>query len=261
VPRRARLRPLALNVVILSGLVKRTFENGLVKDPEGEFYAHHLLGASRDELKLEEFITKKLLLVKGEAGEEFVKACFANEIEKNLRRNQEWAEELTPSALARTIVAKEIDLFIADVGSCKAVLDEPEVRREYRPLRDPKDSLLSTMLPAVKLGKHEFAQLGVYRICFGLPRLDKDWTGLIDQAFDSLMTEGIRSLLSLYLDYIKHDIDRDSFIPFLLDEDDTVQSSVVRAHFDPLIKYAKASAHIKEGQSRQEGKTRDGDIV
>ena len=63
-----------------------------------------------------------------------------------------------------------------------------------------------------------------------------------------LRSEGIRSLLSLYRDYLDLDKHGDSFKPFLLPTDDSVQSHVARSYFErlPMIRELMGKVKVED---------------
>jgi hypothetical protein len=127
------------------------------------------------------------------------------------------------------MIEQNADLLVADVSTCQSLMAQAEIRERYRPLKEAKHTAL---LPSLKMGEQEYARLALYRIAFGLSRDDHEWKQMIDEAFECLMSEGIRSLLSLYREYV----DRASaFRSFLIPDDDTVASQLVRSHFEGLI--------------------------
>jgi ABC-type amino acid transport substrate-binding protein len=241
-------RPLPYLGIPLSAIVKTSFQQSF--PGKSGFSAGILLEGSTDRRVLGLFEGAKLLLVRGEVATEFVEAFFDSDIKNHLMGQAlEYADSLDPSKIAQTIDEKDVDLFVADVGTCKAVLEKRGVQGKYQAVGESRGEEKHSLLAPVRFGKHRFAQLGLYRIAFGLPKADEPWQQLVDKAFDALMTEGIRSLLALYRKYIDGDARGDSFLPFLIEDDDTIQSSMVKLHFQPLIRRALQLRDKRKGTS------------
>jgi hypothetical protein len=69
---------------------------------------------------------------------------------------------------------------------------------------------------------------------------------MIDDAFECLMSEGIRSMLSLYREYL--DQPGNAFRPFLIPEDDTVTSQFARKCMESLKEIRELQAEEREFQ-------------
>jgi len=221
-------RPFPYLGIPLSGLVSCTFEEKL-KAAGMEFHAQHLLNHPSKELLIQ-VSGAKLMLVRGEAGEEFAEAFFSSKLMGQFKL-VESPEDLAPANLLEAMVAESADLFVADVGTCRSVMEQREASKSYTPL---KESEQTEIMSPLQMGAQKYAKLALYRIAFGLPKGDDQWKRMIDDAFEYLMSEGIRSLLSLYRDYLDLDKQGDSFKPFLLPTDDSVQSHVARSYFEKL---------------------------
>jgi len=221
-------RPFPHLGVPLSGLVSSALLAKLVNS-NIELNVEHLLNEPGPELgRL--LRGTRIFLVKGEAGEEFTEAFFNTKLLASFKRIPSLGDDLAPRQLMKRIIDEGVDIFVADVSTCRAVMDVPGVRGLYQPLRDSPDV---PFLQPLRMGKEEYSRLALYRIAFGLPKGDHEWKQMVDEAFDCLMSEGIRSLLSLYREYLERD--PFSFSPFLIPEDDTVTSHLVSGHFRGLF--------------------------
>ncbi|MGA3028271.1 MAG: transporter substrate-binding domain-containing protein [Bryobacteraceae bacterium] len=220
-------RPLPYLGVPLSGIVSVALEEKF-KAARLAFDVEHLLTSpSSEPTRL--LRGSRVMLIKGEAGEEFAEAFFNQKIVDLLQRVPNLTDDLAPKQLAKSMIEQNADLLVADVSTCQSLMAQAEIRERYRPLKEAKHTAL---LPSLKMGEQEYARLALYRIAFGLSRDDHEWKQMIDEAFECLMSEGIRSLLSLYREYV----DRASaFRSFLIPDDDTVASQLVRSHFEGLI--------------------------
>jgi len=215
-------RPIPYLGVPVSGLLSDSLRKRF--DEENiRFCAEDLLAPSSGKV-----VTKlsgaRLMLVDGEAGEEFSKAFFSREV-SNVLKPTENPKELTPGNLFEHMKSQKADIFISDVGTCRSILDQPGAPAAYHPLEESDNR--PDVFPRIKMGRGEiveFPQLAVYRIVFGLPPEDPTWELMINNGFECLMSEGIRSLLMLYRKYIEQDGNNELFRPFLLSTDDTVQA-------------------------------------
>jgi Bacterial extracellular solute-binding proteins, family 3 len=221
-------RPFPYLGVPLSGLVSKSLEHKL-KGKNITFNAEHLLSPPSQELT-RQIRGARIMLIRGEAGKEFAEAFFNPGLMGLLERIPSLADDLAPKRLAKDLLSENIDLFIADVSTCRSVLDQPEMRERYAPLRESEDV---PILQPLEMGDEKYSQLALYRIAFGLPNGDEEWRRMVDHALECLMSEGIRSLLSLYREYLERE--GDSFSPFLISHDDTV-SSELGIHFESLFK-------------------------
>lgn len=140
-----------------------------------------------------------------------------------------FAESLAPEKLAGELVEKNPDLFIADVGTCKALMDNPQVSDRFSPISDS-----DTVEPST-VGTPQFPELAVYRIAFGLRRNDQAWQVMIDEAFDCMLTEGLRSLTSLYHRYFIKDQSPFRHLLLLEEEDNAVQSTIASRAFKTMF--------------------------
>ena len=239
-------RPLPYLGIPLSAIVR----TGLCHESGVDLEADHLLSPGEDVLKRLP-ADLRLLLVKGEAGDEFTQAFLDADLKDKLKPQR--VDDLQPAILAETLLKQRIDLFIADVGTCHAVLSVPAVSRSYKPIAESEQT--AKILPPIELGANRFPRLAVYRIAFGLKKDDIQWKQMVDQAFDSMMTEGIRALLSLYRKYLARDTERNSFVPFLMPDDDTVQPIIAREAFEslPEIRTLRAEKEKRWGKTELAG--------
>jgi ABC-type amino acid transport substrate-binding protein len=220
-------RPFPYLGIPLSGLVSRKLEERL-RASKITLYAGDLLSHPSDRW-LSNLSGANLMYVQGEAGEEFTESFFDDRVRGKFNLIKSPAD-LAPANLFHEMIDTGADLFIADVGTCRAIMKQRDAPSRYSSLKESREG---DVLGPILFGKEHYARLAVYRIAFGLPKSDQVWKETVDRAFDCLMSEGVRSLLSLYQEYLEPEHD-DSFRPFLMPFDETVRSHLARSAFERL---------------------------
>jgi hypothetical protein len=204
--------PLPYLNVPLSGLLKRGRWKDLNIDHLLNVQAFRSLHAD-DPHAANQLFEAKILFVKGEVGEEFAHAFFDPELMSQLQRTGRLfnPSNQTPSQLAETLIDTDIDVFIADIATCRSVMDALDLKsaeNHYEPLKDPlnllplkplKDPL--KLLPVKSEPAASYWQFASYPVVFGIKKGDTEWEDMVKDAFAYLMTEGIRAVLSIYKRY------------------------------------------------------------
>jgi len=172
----------------------------------------------------------KILLIEGEVGDEFARAFL-----KGLAENPgmvERIESLEAKELYETLT-NDPHLLLADMATCMNVCEFSKTKKlKFVPLpEDVEDKELSAVLSHGNPNR-SYPRLASYPITFGLPKDDKPWKEMIDNALDSMMHEGARVLLALYQDYLKDK----QFASFFVQEDELIASEPIRRMFVDLFK-------------------------
>lgn len=206
-------RPLPFLRVSLSALVRKTLHPLPRVD--------NLLAGDGESLK-----SARLMLVEGEAGEEYARILFNQDFRRRLEAENRIT--LVPGRSSKDVAEGLLkqDLLVADVATCHAVMGQPGIPTNFEPMTD-KDGA-----PALKLGTKKYPSLASYPIVFGFKKQDESWKQAIGAAFEGMLGEGIRGLTSLYRKCL--DIPRDSIAPYLVGKDDTV-SNIARLFFESEI--------------------------
>ena len=216
-------RPIPYIALPLSGIVRKTFNENFRSKTGRPFDAESLLNPREDAAAASE---ARLLLVKGEVGEEFYDAFLRSPL-KGMSAPTEIPGSLAPENLAKALEDHKADLLIADVGTCRSVLRHAE--DHFDSLKEVAEA---TSGASITLDTVSFARLAQYRVVFGLPKFDREWKAMVDDAFECLLSEGLRSLVSLYRR--SRPGQPNGLEPFLLGEDDSVESTVARAWFESV---------------------------
>jgi transcriptional regulator with XRE-family HTH domain len=178
----------------------------------------------------------KILLVRGEVGQEFV-TTFLDGIPKD---NIEEAKTLDATYLCERLSdPRGPNLLLADMATCAIV----------QQLGTPKISALrdTSIMQSVQktLGHREFPVLALYPITFGLPKGDKKWKKTIDRALTHLMSDGFRVLFSLYYRFLERP---QPFRDFFIEDDELVASTQLQKMFQGLLNEIRARER-REAQS------------
>jgi ABC-type amino acid transport substrate-binding protein len=211
-----------------------------------DFEAGHLISEPT-----KTFRGAKLLLVKGEAGEEFANAFLHSDVMAQIKAGKGLLEEvkqLAPAELAARLYREDVDFLIADLATCKAVLDELGGYSKENPYAPLIDS--SAVLPTLE-GDEQFAQLASYPVVFGLKKGDPEWQEMLRNAFTYLMTEGIRSVIALYRKYDKGWPNFNWYFRKKFDGRDEEIPSLTRSYFEDSFR-PKLESQFGAAQAPQE---------
>jgi hypothetical protein len=218
-------RPFPYLGVALSGLIGTR----LLGACRTQFDAEQLLNSAKEVVDCAK--DAKLMVVKGSAGQEFFEAFFDPDL-RDLLQVLHSPEDFDPKTLWTSLQNAKPDLFLADIGTCRAVLlrqsQDPSSQGLFTPIGDSKEMKKIDNRPEVE---KSLAQLAMYRVAFGLPREDIEWKRSVNSAFEFLLTEGIRTVLALYRRYS----DTGKLTPFLFYPDDTVRNDSTRRYFRAAI--------------------------
>lgn len=177
----------------------------------------------------------KILLIKGEVGDEFV-STFLPSVDRDNRNQVELAESLDPNDLYERLTSTDPNgprLLLADMATCVGVCNRDPLDPQKKALK-PLPGDFSKKFDRLVLGQGNFPVLALYPIAFGLPKGDDEWRELVDNAIDSLMSEGTRILFSLFADYLEND-STGIFKDFILPEDDLVESRIIQDIYAELF--------------------------
>jgi len=188
----------------------------------------------------------RVLLIQDEVGHEFARS-FLPGLDLSSSNQVIFETSLKRDRLYEKLANNEADLLLADIGTCEAVYAYDKGKKIFKPLRDPDSGdPVSVALKPRKALYHlsDFPILATYPVAFGLPKDDIDWRRTINRAMDSLMSEGIRSLLTLYEKYY---LGSEPFRGFRLEDDEDVPSLDARERFRTLFEECdKKLSHATE---------------
>jgi hypothetical protein len=145
---------------------------------------------------------RRLLLVEGEVGHEFV-TTFLRRVRTTLKTQVELVTTIDPAELYDKLVQDSPDaphLLLADAGTCMEIVARDGSAGRVQPLRN--DTRLDIGTPYKDSRGRQYPVLASYPVTFGLPKADRPWRDMVNDAFDSLMSEGLLSVLSIYADYV-----------------------------------------------------------
>jgi len=163
----------------------------------------------------------KILLVRGEVGDEFV-STFLPGVDRTNPSQVELVDTLDPNMLYERLTSPEKEaprLLLADMATCINVCNRDPKRTKVKPLAKAFED--SDGQPKVEAHR-EFPVLAQYPIAFGFSKGDEPWKDFINLAMDSLMSEGVMIVYTLFERYLKNARDV-VFKDFILPDDDQVQ--------------------------------------
>ncbi len=173
-----------------------------------------------------------IVVVKGEVGDEFIKV-FLRAVNRDDATRVTRLDSFDPSDIYETLVANPRNLLIADHATCSAVSKRAAPHTlQFLPAAAGHERQRRTGAPDVGPP----AMLARYVVAFGAPPERSDeWIAKLNLAMDSLLSEGIEIVKTLYRRYLG--MPRAEFSNFLVEAPDEDPSAPLHAQkaFEPVL--------------------------